>query len=192
MFVDFAEIKSRVSIEEAVEMLGLIMKSGNNQLRGPCPACQRGGERALVITGSKSAFFCFGSHKGGDVIALVAHIRNCAVKDAAQFLAEQIGLEKQQPQRTAPESGARQEGNKTLTALSYLEPEHEAVSAVGFSTEFSKKHGIGYAPKGIMRGTVAIPFRDEHGTLLGYIGVTECTLPADFTPNVVPFGKKSA
>ncbi len=192
MFVDFAELKSRVSIEEAVQMLGLVMKSGNNQFRGPCPACKGGGERALVITSSKAAFYCFAAHKGGDVIALVAHIRNCDMKVAAQFLAEQIRVEQQQPKRTVPESGAREEGTKTLAALSYLEPEHDAVHAVGFSSDFCKKHGIGYAPRGIMRGTVAIPFRDEHGTLLGYIGVTECTLPADFTPNVVPFGKKSA
>lgn len=190
MFIDFNELKQRVSFAEAAQMLGLMLKPGNNQLRGPCPTCKSGGERTLVVTEGKG-FYCFASRKGGDVIALVAHVRNCAVKDAAQFLAEQVGVEAQ-PQRTVPESGVRQEGNKTLTALSYLEAEHDAVIAVGFAPEFCKKHGIGYAGRGIMRGTVAIPFRDEHGTLIGYIGVTEATLPADFTPNVVAFGKKSA
>ena len=40
--------------------------------------------------------------------------------------------------------------------------------------------------------TVAIQFRDEPGTLLGYFGIAEAKvpeLPADFTPNAVPFKK---
>jgi hypothetical protein len=36
------------------------------------------------------------------------------------------------------------------------------------------------------------PFRDESGNLLGYIGVQEAALPADFTPNVVSLDKKRA
>jgi DNA primase len=194
-FVDFQEIKKRISIEDAVKVLGLKMKPGNNQLRGPCPRCNEGGDRALVITPSKSAYFCFAEKKGGDQIALAAHIRACSVRDAAVFLSgeESTGtsISTSTSGSTVPKSEGGERSDRTLQPLSYLESDHEAVSAVGFDPEFCRHHGIGYAGRGIMRGTVAVPFRDEHGTLLGYIGITEAKLPADFTPNVVTF-KRSA
>jgi len=43
------------------------------------------------------------------------------------------------------------------------------VEAAGFNPDECKVLGIGYAAKGLMRGTVAVPIRDESGTLLGYI-----------------------
>jgi len=184
MFIDFDDLKKRVTLEDAMKLLGLTMKQSNNQFRGPCPTCKDGGPRALVITPGKG-FYCFTAKAGGDQIALAAHIKGISAKEAAKFLAGDS------PRETVPESATREEGTKTLAALTYLDPEHDAVTAVGFAPEFCKKHGIGYAPKGLMRGTVAIPFRDEHGTLLGYVGVQEATLPPDFTPNVVAF-KKSA
>jgi DNA primase len=187
VFVDFSELKQRASIEDVASMLRLNLKPGNNQLRGPCPHCNSGGDRALVITPAKGAFYCFAGHKGGDAIALVAHIRNVSVKDAAQEIAEHVGMTGSQKQ--VPESEVRQESGKTLTALSYLENEHPAVEAIGFDIEVAKRLGVGYAGKGIMRGTVAVPIRDERGKLLGYIGITEARLPPDFTANVVKFPK---
>ena len=76
-----------------------------------------------------------------------------------------------------------------MQPLSYLQADHEAVVAVGFDVEVAKALGIGYSPKGLMRGTVAVPVRDEHGQLMGYIGITEATLPPSFTSNVVKFPK---
>ena len=87
-YIDFATVKEQVPIEQAIERLGLSLKERNGQWRGPCPACQSGGERALVVTPAKRAFYCFGGRVGGDVIAFVAHIRDCSMKDAAEFLAE--------------------------------------------------------------------------------------------------------
>ncbi len=184
-FTDFQELKTRVSFEQAINLLGLTLKRSGNQWRGACPVC-KGSDRSLVITEGKG-FFCFTKHAGGDVIALVAHIRGIAVKEAAQFLADTLDS----PKATVPQ--VKVEGKEGgFKPLDYLEPEHDAVKAIGFDPEFCKAHGIGYAPKGMMRGTVAIPFRDEHGTLLGYLGIEDAKLPPSFTTNVVPFGKKSA
>jgi DNA primase len=194
-FVDFNELKQRVSIEEAVRVLGLNVKPGNHQLRGPCPSCRTGGDRALVITPSKGVYFCFAEKKGGDQIALAAHIKGVSVKDAAQFLAGgncTVPSTSTGTSQPVPESESGKQGNRTLAPLSYLESDHPAVDAVGFDTEVAQKLGIGYAGKGLMRGTVAVPIRNEHGELLGYIGITEAKLPPDFTTNVVPFAKKSA
>ena len=52
-FVDFAELKTRVSIEQAMQMLGLKLVPHGSQHRGACPACETGGDRALVVTPAK-------------------------------------------------------------------------------------------------------------------------------------------
>jgi len=189
MFIDFAEVKTRFSFADTVAILGVALKHSGNQWRGPCPICRTGGERALVVTDGKG-FYCFAARKGGDQIALVAHIKDMPLKEAAHWMMGTVPVNSTVP-GTVPESERGQEGARTLAPLSYLEADHPAVDAVGFSTEVAKRLGIGYAGKGIMRGTVAVPVRDERGVLQGYIGVTEAKLPPDFTPNVVAF-KKSA
>jgi hypothetical protein len=51
--------------------------------------------------------------------------------------------------------------------------------------------GIGYAPKGMMKGYVAIPTRLPTGELTGYIGITEAKLPKEFhLSNVVTFPRR--
>jgi DNA primase len=74
-FVDFAEVKERCSIVDAVALLGLKTTEERNQLRAACPACGDGGPRAIVITPSKGHFHCFPSKAGGDQIALVSHVK---------------------------------------------------------------------------------------------------------------------
>jgi hypothetical protein len=50
---------------------------------------------------------------------------------------------------------------------------------------------IGYAPKGMMKGYVAIPTRLPTGELTGYIGITEAKLPKEFhLSNVVTFPRR--
>ena len=56
-FVDFKELKSRVSIEQAMQKLGLTMKLHGAQYRGSCTVCNQGGDRALVITPGKQLFY---------------------------------------------------------------------------------------------------------------------------------------
>lgn len=168
-FIDFAVLKERLTIEQVVSMLDLKLKSSNKQLRGACPSCKSGGERALVVTPERQAYYCFADQKGGDLIQLAAHIKDISVKDAAQFLSS-----------TVPEATEAKQTSEKLQPLSYLEPEHEAVLAVGFDPEVAKALGIGYAKKGILRGTVAVPVRLPDGSLAGYIGITEAKLPPKF------------
>jgi hypothetical protein len=85
-YIEFQELKSRVSIEQAVQLLGLQLKPARTQLRGPCPICKIGGDRALVVTPSKGMFYCFAGQTGGDQIALVAHVKACKSDEAAAFL----------------------------------------------------------------------------------------------------------
>lgn len=195
--VDFKELKAKVSIEQVGEMLGLDMKISGNQFRGTCPACQGGGPRALAITPSKGVFFCFSAKEGGDCIKLVAHLRGINQKDAAQEIAEHFRLvepssREQSPRNRSPSpSEPHQDG---FGPLAYLEHDHPAVDAVGLSAGDAKALGIGYAPRGLMKGLVAVPVRLEDGTLAGYLGIEEARLPKvwHLEQKVVPFQKKSA
>jgi DNA primase len=179
-FVDFAELKTRVSIEQAVQMLGLKMTPAGAQLRGPCPACQSGGDRALVITPEKGLFYCFGAKTGGDCIALTAHIKGIGNKAAADQLAERFGtvlnstgtvtstVSKKQATTPPAPTGAQE---KPLQPLQYLEATHPKVQELGISPETATVFGAGYASKGVLRGRFAVPIRTSEGTLVAYVGI---------------------
>ena len=190
-YIDFADLKARVRIEQVAEMLQLDLTPSGNQLRGECPGCREGGARTLAITPAKGVFFCFSAKAGGDCIELAAHAKGIAQREAAELIARHfLTPPGREPQRPSP----RPEPEPGLAPLAYLEADHPAVEAVGFDPETAKALGIGYAGKGMMRGTVAIPVRLEDGTLAGYLGITEAKLPPRFhlTPKVVPFQKKTA
>ena len=119
----------------------------------------------MVVTPGKG-WYCFAGKVGGDQIGLVSHIKALPAKEAAQFLAGDV------PKETAPKKPS--EGFK---ALDYLQPEHDAVAALGFDLETAKALGIGFAPRGVMKGTVAVPLYTPGGKLAGYLGITEALLP---------------
>ena len=176
-YIDFVTVKEQVPIDQAIERLGLSLKERNGQWRGPCPACQSGGERALVVTPAKRAFYCFGGRVGGDVIAFVAHIRDCSMKEAAEFLAEGNSTSTSTVPRNSTSSGTvpeerSKEDVRSLRPLTYLQPAHEAVLQLGLAEETCASFGAGYAPKGIMRGRLAIPIHDWNGNLVAYCGRT--------------------
>lgn len=171
-FVDFAELKARTTMADAVAKLGLTIAQKGNQWRGACSNCKTGGDRALVITEGKG-FYCFSAKKGGDQIALIAHVRGVSVKEAAQLLAGTVPV----PPKagtvpvtgTVPESEGGKETQK-LQPLPYLLAEHESVQALGVSKATAEHFGAGYAPRGIMRGRLAIPLFSPKGELLAYCG----------------------
>ena len=85
--IDFTELKQRVSIEQAADMLGIKTTKSGAQRRGTCPICKAGGDRAFVITPAKGLYYCFGTcSKGGDAITMTANVRGCSLREAAEFL----------------------------------------------------------------------------------------------------------
>jgi len=173
MYIDFKELKQRFSVENVAEMLALKLTSNGeaNQWRGPCPRCNDGDERALVVTTGKG-YYCFSAKEGGDCIALAAHILDLPMKHAALHIVEHADdepeRERKPEEKREPET--EKQGTAPLQPLTYLHHKHEAVQALGIDADSAETLGIGYAKKGIMRGRVAIPIREEDGTLVGYCG----------------------
>ena len=170
--IDFAELKQRVSIERAAEMLGIKLAKSGPQLRGPCPICKAGGDRAFVITPAKGLYYCFGAcGKGGDAITMAASLRSCSLREAAEFLSGRSPASSQSPRVNGSRNDSPQPmAEKGLRPLDYLQASHEAVQALGVSPETGGHFGAGFAPKGIMRGRLAIPIHDRTGVLLAYCG----------------------
>jgi DNA primase len=160
MFIDFNEVKTRVSILDAAKFLGLKVWVDNGKHRCPCPRCNQGGERAIVFDTTKNMFFDFVDKKGGDVISLVMHQKQITARQAAELLYEQF-INK--PQEEPPTDG--------LQPIKNLEHVHPAVQQLNMSEEEAAALGVGYCTKGMMRGLVAIPIRAPSGALVGYIGL---------------------
>ena len=192
-FVDFAELKSRISIERTVSMLSLSLNKAGAQLRGPCPVCNAGGDRALVVTPEKGLFYCFAAKTGGDQIALAAHIKGIKTSEAATFLAgnNTVPVPRNRP---VPATVPPAPPEKGFRPLDYLQPQHEAVQGLGISKDTAEAFGAGYAPKGILRGRLAIPIYDREGMLLAYCGRSvknespTLAFPNGFDPHSVIFG----
>lgn len=188
--VDFADIKARVSIEQAAKLLKLDLHQEKQQLRGCCPACGDTDPRKLVLTPSKNIFFCFAAMKGGSCLDLVCHITGLELVEAAQFLDPQ---ERAAPSSTSPTQ--RQEKQKEKSAptkpfdpssfgakLAYS----EEVKALGISEEDAERFTIGF-----YRGRVYLPMRDSNGSIAGFIGYSSegLKMPPLWLPqatNVVP------
>jgi DNA primase len=74
--MDFQALKAAVTIQKAAALVELKLTKSGDAYRSPCPACDSGGDRAIVITPAKAAYYCFAQKKGGDCISLVAHQRH--------------------------------------------------------------------------------------------------------------------
>lgn len=174
-FVDFDVLKKNVTFEQVIALLGLQLTKSGNQWRGPCPV-SGGGPRAFVVTEGKG-FYSFPSQKGGDVISLVAFVKKITAKEAASHIAANISGGNVPGTGNVPDkvqvpvtASLNEPPPRTLKPLDYLLPEHEAVQALGISADTCKLFGAGYAPKGIMRGRLALPIHNRQGQLLAYCG----------------------
>lgn len=170
MFIDFEEVKARHPIEVVAERLGLELKKAGNQLRGPCFS-GADGDRKLVITPEKGVWYSFALNEGGDVLKLVSLVRQCSVKEAATWLEGDTQPEKSQKRSERSSSPERSE--RGFAPLDYLEPDHPAVEALGFDTATATALGIGWAPRGVLKNTVAVPIRLSDGAIAGYIGIQD-------------------
>lgn len=161
--LDFGAIKAENPIEQVAERLGLVLKPHGNQLRGQCPSGQ-GDDRGLVVTPSKGVWFSHPMKKGGDVIELVAVVRNVSAKDAAQWIAGTP-----QPEKSA--TGRSQNADFKPVELTH---DHPSVLVSGLEAEDAKRFGIGFKEKAAGAGHILIPVY-AGGKLAGYVGVAEIT-----------------
>ena len=163
-YVDFQELKAKVTLEDCMRMLSLQLTPENNQFRGRCPTCD-GADRGLIVTPAKG-WYCQAAKIGGDVISLTAHVKQCGAKEAGAYLASclQSPVEKKE---FDPEAYAAN-----------LDTSVEALARFGVSADLVDQVGwIGVAKKGVNRGKLVFPLRGEFGEFIDFIGVENVSLP---------------
>lgn len=212
-FVDFAEIRERLSIEDAAEMLPVEWKTEGQQLRANCPV--HGGDRSLIITPAKGLFVCKATteaKKGGDCIALCAHVMKTTNFEAGQYLAQQIGMlarnstvnsnsNNSTVSKTRAEAPKREPTRPTKTEQAFDVAAFLAklvysdeVSALGFTEEDAEHFQVGF-----YRGKVYAPLRHPSGEIACFYdyGNGALKLPVrsrwleQSAPNVVRFPKSA-
>lgn len=177
-YIDFRALKARIRIEQAAQMLQLQFVGRGNEQRTSCPACQSGGDRALSIDAKDDSFACWSQGNpppegySGDVIGFVAHVKRTGMRNAAQMLLDHFGgAAKPVAKATTPAPKKVEDGGGSeFGPLDYLVSDHEAVQALGFAPATALALGIGYSPRGSMRGCVLIPVWVD-GRLSGYVGL---------------------
>lgn len=199
-YIDFAELKARVGITDVLSMLGIDpkrFKAHGDQLRGCCPIHNGDNPRGFIVTPGKELWYCFSGCGGGDVIALVAKMRQLSTKDAADWIAQGGTVRATVPATvTGNRSGTVPQNEKgALKPLDYLLPEHELVQRLGVSAETAAAWESGYAPKGVMRGRYAVPLKSKDGKLVAYVGIAvseeqspQLHFPNGFDPQTLIFG----
>jgi DNA primase len=176
-FIDYGALKERVSMEQAVQLLGLQLRPQGHQLRGPCPICRTAGDRALVITPGKQLFYCFARQTGGDQIALVAHVKGCKTQDAAALLARTSTVPGtvqnstvSKKDATSPPAPPTKAGFDPEKYAERLDPSHTALEPLEIAPDTLKAFKAGYASTGLNRGRLALPLYDSKGQLAAYCG----------------------
>jgi hypothetical protein len=197
---DFSALKERVSIEQAAQNLGLQLKNTGAQLRGPCPACKSGGERALAITPSKQLFYCFSAGIGGDLITLVGHIKKCSLHDAGRHISDAFGVGNsgtRAPVHSTTSSPSPPRQKPAFDAEAYaqkLDPAHEALAVLELSADTLREFKSGYSASGVNRGKLAIALHDRHGAIVGFAGYADgqLTFPQGFDHRLFVFNAHRA
>ena len=116
-----SKLKETVSIQQAAALVELKLTKNGDAFRSPCPACNSGGERAIVITPAKAAYYCFAQKKGGDCISLVAHVKGIGQREAAEWILEQLPQQRESiPQRG--NAKGKQRKRKNTAANSHAPP----------------------------------------------------------------------
>ncbi len=95
-WVDFAELKGRVSLEDILQHYGLLegLKplKGGEELVGLCPFHpERRG--SFHVSTTKNAWNCFGCHRHGNILDLVAHKEEVTIREAALLIAEWFNVQ---------------------------------------------------------------------------------------------------
>lgn len=151
------EVKSRNDIVSVVGQYVRLDKRSSANLFGLCPFHNED-TPSFSVSPSKQIFYCFGCHKGGNVITFIREIEKCTWPQALKILADRVGIQLPEPDDAAYRE--RLDRNATLQKI-YLEAAryyyHSLQSPAGatarrylkeraIADSTARKFGLGFAP----------------------------------------------
>jgi len=199
-WVDFREIKEKVGIENILshyEILG-DLKRKDDELIGSCPFHDDGGYSQTCFHANtvKNIFHCFSCKAGGNVFDFVSAAEDISIRDAACLIQKWFDIVPQEARAVRGKIRARikkneqknghkpvkvgrntkrvkrgEEPNQPLTfELKNLDEKHAYLKERNLKEETIKHFGLGYCSRGLMKGWIVIPVRNEKGELVAYAG----------------------
>jgi DNA primase len=151
------EVKSRNDIVAVVEQYVRLSKRSAANLFGLCPFHSEN-TPSFSVAPEKQMYYCFGCHKGGDVIHFIMDIEKIGYLDALRLLAERAGVHIPEPDDAGYRKRAERETllykiNAAAAAHFYLNltesPGGKAARAYlarrGITGGTIRKFGLGYA-----------------------------------------------
>ncbi|NLM79220.1 MAG: DNA primase [Ruminococcaceae bacterium] len=169
------EVKARNELVAVVEQYVRLDKKSGSNFFGLCPFHEEK-TPSFSVSPAKQIYYCFGCHKGGDVIHFIMDMEKCAYPQAIRLLAERAGVTIPEPDDVAWQQ--RNERNKALQAIcleaarhfyrDLMSPEGRSVQAYlkkrALSPAVCKKFGLGYARDewdSLLRHLNSLGYKDE-------------------------------
>ncbi len=94
-FVDFRDIRSRITIEQVLEHYAVLhtFKRTGDRLSGPCPIHKGNNPTQFRVETEKNIWHCFSECKqGGNVLDFIAKMEDVSIHDAALKACELFGI----------------------------------------------------------------------------------------------------
>ena len=151
------EIKNRNELVSIVEQYVTLDRKSSSNYFGLCPF-HREDTPSFSVSPSKQIFYCFGCHKGGNVINFIKEIEHVSYPQALQILAERAGIALPEPDdegwRKRSELSKRLHDTMLEAARWFYmqlignngRPAQDYLRKREISPATAKKFGLGYAP----------------------------------------------
>lgn len=154
------EIKMKSDIVDIVSSYVSLTQKSRQNLFGLCPFHNEK-TPSFSVSPQKQMYYCFGCHKGGDVIHFIMDIEHMSYPEAIRFLAERCGVEVPEVNDDDERYRAEKQQRERLYALNTeaaryfyqalqgkeAEPARAYMMKRGISRPMAISFGLGYAPE---------------------------------------------
>ena len=171
---EFTTIKQTVTILQLLDMMGVaglkpakakVKGEEVDTLRGECPCCREGGDRAFVVYPHTNSYYCWSQKHGGDVLTLASRFWRIPLDEAGRKIAGHFNL-------SAPRKPAEAENGFDAEAFQKsLNPEAAELAPIGVSADTIRFYGGGFCAKPSLKGKLALPVCDITGAIMFFMGI---------------------
>lgn len=178
-WVDYKELKKRVTIKEILDHYGLLsgMRQKKDELIGSCPF-HKESKPSFHVSLIKNAFQCFGCKAKGNILDFVQQKESVELREAGVLIHQWFGIGQEpiaapeaKKEVKEPELAKGEEIiNPPLKFALKVDPDHPYLKERGLAKETIEHFGLGYCSKGLMKERIAIPVHNDKGELVAYAG----------------------
>lgn len=197
-WINFKELRAKLVFEEVLGHYKVTIQRKGDQHHGFCPLPNhqgKGNSPSFSANLTRGIFHCFGCGAKGNVLEFAAYMSGVNPEDGDAL--RTVALELQQrflPGGTSrapkalihlPPTAQTSPEIRTNVPLDFelkdLDASHPYVASRGISSEIARHFGIGFCSRGVLKGRLAVPLRNQTGQLLGYSGrvVDDATISED-------------